>query len=492
MEVINLDSDEDDIVEVSSFVTKKTVVTPNRNSSESTIIPTIQRRDSTLLNTSIDLDSDIYDLILGTKESDLRKKHCKDVVEDSMEVSAPESPKPKKRKPEVTKEVVTATKKRKQNTSSSQQDSQPTLSQQSTQSDDEGYDSCSSTSSTQSAKEYKKVTKDFVRRAKGSYALDELNIQIDSNMIKSVGGKSIKEQLELHFDKSRILVQDLDVAHSIKWTRYLPLDYVNWLQECANKKLKSHRPQDGVVKVEINNYCLVRIPGDTMVELIQANTLVEYVQCLKQHLCEQSDLTNNLEMYQDLSKPLTIILLMEGLHSFIKGIEQAKYKRIMEGKKKTKDSVPDIALPNIEKALLEMQLIHGVRVFETVNAAATAQFIAQMTKNLAEAPYKKRTSVLDFKSSSATPFSLSTAGGGRKKQSLQEVWRKQLTEVPSVSEKIANAVADKYPSVRTLLRAYEEYEGDSENMLKDLQVDQKRKVGPVASKCISEIFGADE
>jgi hypothetical protein len=544
MEVISLDSDEEDVVEVrSSFVATKTIVTPKRNGGGELNITTIQSRESNTLNTSIDLDSDIYDLILGKKESDLRRIYGKE-KEDELDVTkrkndekirptsvetdhvsedddndfrvvlnAPKK-KPKKtiirddsdeesdasskkgkvvaitKKPTKTKsqkilassdvsdsehsDTSITSKKRKHSTI---QDSD----------DDSGYDSCSSAASTQSAKERSKIEKEFLRRAKGSYALDEIYVHVDSNLTNSVGGKVIREQLELHLDQSKITICDLPIAHSIRWLRHLPLDYVRWLEQQSGQSSQNSRSSD--VIMELTNYCLIRIPGDTMIELIQANSLVSYVQAVKSLLLETPSTT--LELYDDNTKPLCLILLVEGLHSYIKSIEQARYKRVMadvnktgKSKKAKNDDVP--ALANIERALLEIQLIHGVRIFETANAASTVQFIAQMTKNLAEAPYKKRTSVLDFKTSASAP---SSSENGRKKPKLSEVWRRQLTEIPSVSEKIANVVANKYPTVKSLINAYDKCTGNGENMLKDLQVDQKRKVGPAASKSIYDLFG---
>jgi hypothetical protein len=537
MQVISLDSDDED----DDFKTVQTVVTPKRGGKESIQVTTIQKSDSNLLNTSFDLDADIYDLILGKKESELRQMYGKpkqkdydstDTVEfddkkdehapmidsddstKTVEYDSPEKHKtiPKKNNGSQAKENATTTinssipieliddsdssqtskpKSKKKidgsgtkRTKSKQVETDSDSSQRSdtkrtkkrpledSQSSDtkrryvmddsdSGYDSNST----------KKADREFLRRAKGVYALDELHVHIDSNLTNTVGGKVIREQLELHFDQSKITVCELPIAHSIRWFRHLPSDYIRWLEQSNSSTTSGTQ-----VVMELANYCLIRIPGDTMIELVQQNSIVPYVQTVKTRLLQTPSTT--IPLYEN-DKPLTLILLVEGLHAYIKSLEQARYKRIMaDVNKNGKSKKNDIVIPNIERALLELQLIHGVRIFETTNAASTVQFIAQMTKNLAEAPYKKTTSVLDFKSSSSD---------GRKKLGLSEIWKKQLVEIPSVSEKIANVVATKYPSVKALLSAYDKCE-DGENMLKDIQLDQKRKIGPAASKSIYDIF----
>jgi hypothetical protein len=526
MEVISIDSDDED--QRTTFATTKTIITPKkRKDGDYATLTTIQRTDSNTLNTSIDLDADIYDLILGKSETELRRKYGNKSniqsssprnVEDKLteksskttsnfrETSSSDddlteniikqSIKAKKRERETQTLVTTKndelmkerTKKwadlvsESSDSDHSKHSKKRKYSAMQDSDSESGYDSCSSTASTQSAKERSKIEKDFLRRAKGSYAMDEIFLTIDSHLIDTVGGKVIQEQLLLHFDQSRISIKDLPIAHSIQWYRHLPIDYVRWLQQRSGQKLSQETSE---LRILLSNYCLVRVPGDTLIELIQANQLIPYVEAVKAYLCKLPSST--LELYNENAKPLTLILLVEGLQTFLRSVEQARYKRIMaDVNKKTKlkksnDEIP--TLPNVERALLELQLIQGVRIFETSNTTSTVQFIAQMTKNLAEAPYKKVTNILDFKSSSSSYME-----NGRKKLKLSEVWKKQLEEIPSVSEKIATVVAMKYPTVRSLLKAYDRYTGNGEIMLKDLQLDQKRKIGPVASKSIYDMF----
>lgn len=368
---------------------------------------------------------------------------------------------------------------------------------------------------------------------------------MEKNLVQSVGGKDIKDMILEEFDSDQLIIEQLDIINEIIWTRYLPRNYCEYLKYCAQNHnavdmetfyTNHYEKSDEMVHIPIPHLLLIRIPGDNIVELIQAGTLKDYISKVCKYFkgYYDSNMKNvYVPLFEDSSTKPIFILLIEGLQSFIKARQQARYREIMNSRKSKKrtndqtitDSSNFISEQSIEKILIEIQLNSQCNIFQTKNAKESADFIVGITKNLAEAPYKKQTTIIDFRAggSAGSIRYISEKVNEDEEGELQiakkkdlsnsEIWCNQLMEIPSVTAKIANTIAKVYPSPRSLLDAYKRIDRScnneherielKKNLLKDIQcewgigegarMDQRsmRKLGPAISAKIYAVFNCD-
>lgn len=198
---------------------------------------------------------------------------------------------------------------------------------------------------------------------------------MDSALQHQVGGKQILDDLKLNFQN--VSVEKLSIASSIEWRRRVPLAFAQLSQQSSQEYqeeiLSQHDEND--FEEQSLQYVLIRIPGDTIVELIQLNQLFPYARKVRSVVGEK-----------------IVVLLIEGLEKFLKSVENARYNNIvkqMSRKKKTVDKIVEIpSSEQIERSLLQVQIDCRFLIRSTNTAKQSSDFISGMTRHLAELPYK--------------------------------------------------------------------------------------------------------
>ncbi|KAL9653881.1 hypothetical protein ABK040_012941 [Willaertia magna] len=342
----------------------------------------------------------------------------------------------------------------------------------------------------------------FIKRAKGKYSNEEILIYLDNNLIKSVGGNDIYIYLSDNFKKDQIITKiNLPISFTIEWKRKLPIDYCKYVLEQINSiNLIDKYLNEEYLNITIP-YCCIRMTGDNFIDLYQCNQLDNYLDKVINNLkieSKKSILQYQLYKQNKQRKEYLILFLIEGLNDYIKKLEKEQYNKLLQKQLNKKNdhiiNTLQINMNDIEKYKIKLELKFGkyVKFVESKNCKQTMEFIVNLTKNLMEAPYKKQTTIIDF-------LHTNSDGNGRQ-TSFKEIWKRQLMEIPSVSQKIAETIMNEYPTVNSLLTAYDECKSEKKYLLSDLEClfkvgegsnkrkETRKKVGKKASKAVYEVF----
>jgi ERCC4-type nuclease len=154
---------------------------------------------------------------------------------------------------------------------------------------------------------------------------------------------------------------------------------------------------------------------------------------------------------------------------------------ILEGYKPT--CFPNSTFRNeisvIGGALENLVLYHGISILPTLSVAHTAKVVA----NIAGKLQKKSPGDGDSENPIIAIFSQ------RKEKIMERIHEHQLLLIPGVSPHIARTIASKFPTVRSLIAAYDNApdRSSAENLLAEIQLDKKR-LGKILSKRIHDVY----
>ncbi|KAL1866823.1 hypothetical protein VTK73DRAFT_4498 [Phialemonium thermophilum] len=147
----------------------------------------------------------------------------------------------------------------------------------------------------------------------------------------------------------------------------------------------------------------------------------------------------------------------------------------------------------VEDALLELQVLHGALIHHSTAAVETARQIAVLTQHLSTAPYRRRRE----EDNAASAAFCMESGQVRAGDGPRDTYVRLLQEVARVTGPVAYGVAAQFPSVRDLVRCFEDRgplaledirrSADREGTLSD------KRIGPALSRRLYKVFtGKDE
>jgi len=151
-------------------------------------------------------------------------------------------------------------------------------------------------------------------------------------------------------------------------------------------------------------------------------------------------------------------------------------------KKSQKQSGPLVTKDQLEDACIEL-LLKNCQIVHTHTKTETYDYLVRLTTRLAIQPYKTVEPFAGFCSETSKKSS----------KNLTETWATQLEQIYSVSHRCAQAVVGVYPTIRSLVNAYNadalELQQKKE-LLQDIVVEGKgqRRLGPVLSERIFCVF----
>ncbi|KAG7176071.1 Crossover junction endonuclease EME1-like [Homarus americanus] len=135
---------------------------------------------------------------------------------------------------------------------------------------------------------------------------------------------------------------------------------------------------------------------------------------------------------------------------------------------------------DIETALVTAQLECGLNHRLMADASGVATFILQITKAVAEAPFKHEKGEPSFswyaEGSSINAVKIDKSGVG-----LLKLWHQQLRQFNNVGVEVAQAIASKYPSPCALLQSYRKCLMPQEASLLLADIPVRRGAGPLTS-----------
>jgi crossover junction endonuclease MUS81 len=135
-----------------------------------------------------------------------------------------------------------------------------------------------------------------------------------------------------------------------------------------------------------------------------------------------------------------------------------------------------ICKTTLKSSIINLQLKHKYLVFKTDSESDSFEYLLLLYKKIQE------NNGIDFNKSENVTF--------KKKDSMSSVYINQLTMINGVSKAIALKIAEKYKSLIILINTYNSITDNKltcENLLSDIQITDKRKLGKALSK---KIFNA--
>ena len=161
-------------------------------------------------------------------------------------------------------------------------------------------------------------------------------------------------------------------------------------------------------------------------------------------------------------------------------------------KKTTKSSTaPDYSFIDtdlIEALLLHLQINHSVLIHQTTSPSDTASWIRTFTEHISTIPYRhERMSLND----AGAAFCMDV-GQVKTGDDVQDTYVKMLQEVQRVTPAMAYGIANLYPNVKALVKAFKE---EGQLVLEDVRKGANRdgavtnsRLGPAVSKRLYKVF----
>ena len=129
-----------------------------------------------------------------------------------------------------------------------------------------------------------------------------------------------------------------------------------------------------------------------------------------------------------------------------------------------------ICKTTLKSSIVNLQIKHKFLVFKTDSEGDSFEYLLLLYKKI------KENDGIDFKNDIVTI---------KKKDSTTSVYINQLTMINGVSKAVANKISEKYNSLMLLINMYNSMDKVScENLLSDIQITEKRKLGKALSKKI--------
>jgi hypothetical protein len=194
-----------------------------------------------------------------------------------------------------------------------------------------------------------------------------------------------------------------------------------------------------------------------------------------------------IKLFEKISEEYQIIVIIEGLEKKLKSIERKAYEERLKTPKKSKENGTENNARKekiekerelLENLIIKYEVEYNIRIKETKNYKETIEYIKGVNEVFSGLPNKKKDSIYDLTKNKV-------------KSDKKELWRRQLMEIPSISENISNCIIKKYPTFSSLNRIYNDKKVDEDlkkTLLSDLKYND-RKIGNNISLKIFQFFG---
>eukprot|EP01025_Chloroclados_australasicus_P044641 TRINITY_DN4852_c0_g1_i9.p2 TRINITY_DN4852_c0_g1~~TRINITY_DN4852_c0_g1_i9.p2 ORF type:complete len:479 (-),score=58.35 TRINITY_DN4852_c0_g1_i9:283-1719(-) len=320
----------------------------------------------------------------------------------------------------------------------------------------------------QQQKQLEKQQKQFLKHASGNFSLYEIETIIDFQLSLDPLGIKIKEYLQQSIQSSIKQQLKLKIQQNLHLS---PFHTITWKRKLLKQQL-TNNPSDGSKKIQYYyNYLLTILSANQFFKFTEGNNFEEFMEKIKQNYGGFAtgflvrDLESEIKKQDD-----------KNLRNYIQNQQQ-----LSEVGGSVRDRVGDFVV----KVLLKYP---GVRFRSIENVTQGAEHVHALTITLARQPYWRNETILhNFKDGKLNE-------GARKMEDLisqfsdgQKAWAKCLYRIDGVGPKDAVAIAQKYPSMRILMKEYLDdntttLAQNKELLLENLVTDTGRRLGPAASR----------
>nr|XP_039249886.1 crossover junction endonuclease EME1-like isoform X2 [Styela clava] len=217
-----------------------------------------------------------------------------------------------------------------------------------------------------------------------------------------------------------------------------------------------------------------------MLVALPASEFVKMVHAQINAFSNDETLTKWVKKLQIENPGINIHLVCHGLEKYNKNLknkqrrEEKRQEKGTTAKRKKTLSVPEVSQDEIEEVLVDLQIECRTTVLYIEKPTELVTMVKQLTKSIGEAPYKrmKRNDVLFINEIPSVKINPKTGEG------LKKVWKQMMQQFHNVTPVMATAISDRYPSLLSLIKAYESCGNDTskaEMLLADIPV--RRGVG---------------
>ncbi|XP_041076606.1 crossover junction endonuclease EME1 isoform X2 [Polyodon spathula] len=326
----------------------------------------------------------------------------------------------------------------------------------------------------------KKCMADAVKALRPEECLKYLVATIDPALLQVEGGGQLLTMLQAL--GCSCAIESQAVPHSVTWRRRVTLT----------------QGEEAVCVPE--PHAVIYVPMEDFVYMVHSYKQ-EQQGCASNSIPSLISWTRGILGMSAGRTPALAVVNMEKYFRSQKSQNQKKHRQAVLGegdginkrkKRREGELLPDVSRVDLEEALVDLQLHTEVQVRFLETWKEFSDYIAMVTKAVAEAPFKHERNQAGFS------FYLESEWSGgckvdRSGKGLIQVWKRQIQQFNRVSPEIASAILAAYPSPQLLVRAYRKCSSDQERhtLLADILVRRgegvtstSRRVGPELSKRI--------
>ncbi|XP_072416071.1 probable crossover junction endonuclease EME2 isoform X2 [Chiloscyllium punctatum] len=308
-----------------------------------------------------------------------------------------------------------------------------------------------------------------------------MRVCVDPAILEDVGAYILLDVLNSL--ESEYSVEAQSVPSTITWRRELPEVMLNDLPEETKNMYKSKEENQILVLLSPNHFLkMVWLHKQKMKGIFTENIYETF----------DSFITRVLDKQPLRAATLAVI----GLDTYTR--EKGLYSPVKRPKNSEKESIEDseswvsrelgLTCADLDEVQVALQLQTHTTVWFLENWQQFADHIATLTKAIARSPFKKQTEKVTFSfcpdGTWSTGVKVDKDGKG-----LLKLWKKQLQQLNRITQPVAMAIAQAYPTPKLLLRAYRQCstEWEKQNLLSEVKVYAAgkrvdRRVGPDISR----------
>ncbi|XP_072125072.1 probable crossover junction endonuclease EME2 [Mobula birostris] len=311
--------------------------------------------------------------------------------------------------------------------------------------------------------------------------LKYIRVCVDPAILQEAGGYVLLDVLNSL--ESEYSIEHQSVPSTITWRRELPQDILDELSDEAKYVYKS-KEENQILVLLSPNYFL--------------NMVWSHKQKMKgifmENICETFDSFIMRVLDKRFHRKATLAVIGLDTYTREKGL-YSPVKRQQNSENNTDEDSESwvskelgLTCADLDEVQVALQLQTHTTVWFLENWQQFADHVATLTKAIARSPFKKQTEKMTFSfcpdGTWSTGVKVDKDGKG-----LLKLWKKQLQQLNRITQPVAMAIAQAYPTPQLLVRAYRQCttEWEKQNLLSEVKVEAggkrvDRRVGPDISR----------
>uniref|UniRef100_UPI00398ECB08 probable crossover junction endonuclease EME2 n=1 Tax=Pristiophorus japonicus TaxID=55135 RepID=UPI00398ECB08 len=311
--------------------------------------------------------------------------------------------------------------------------------------------------------------------------LKYMRVCVDPAILEDTGGYVLLDVLNSL--ESEYSIESQSVPSTITWRREFPQVILGDLSEETKNMFKSKE----------ENQVLVLLSPDYFLNMVWSHKQ-KMKGIFTENICETFDSFIMRVLDKRLHRAATLAVIgldtytrEKGLYSPVKRQQNSESNRDEDSESWVSREL-GLTCADLDEVQVALQLQTHTTVWFLENWQQFADHVATLTKAIARSPFKKQTEKMTFSfcpdGTWSTGVKVDKDGKG-----LLKLWKKQLQQLNRITQPVAMAIAQAYPTPQLLLRAYRQCttEWEKQNLLSEVKVYAggkrvDRRIGPDISR----------